>query len=285
LLRLVLPKGSLEQSVLSLFQDAGLAVLRDSDREYRGRIDDPRIGEVRILRPQEIPVYVARGYFDLGITGLDWIEETGSDVVQILDLGRPVKLVLAVAESDPAQSAKDLRPGSRISTEYPNITRRFFSQLGIPVEIFLSYGATEAKVPDIADAVVELTETGSTLRQNLMKVIDIVLTSTTRLIMNPQSYQDPEKRSAAEDIKTLLAGTIAARGRVLVKLNVSESNLEGVIKVLPAMKAPTVSKLFGNGYMAVESVVEKSCLNRLIPLLKRLGAEDILEIPIMKIVD
>ncbi len=285
MLRLVLPKGSLEQSVLSLFQDAGLAVLRDSDREYRGRIDDPRIGEVRILRPQEIPVYVARGYFDLGITGLDWIEETGSDVVQILDLGRPVKLVLAVAESDPAQSAKDLRPGSRISTEYPNITRRFFSQLGIPVEIFLSYGATEAKVPDIADAVVELTETGSTLRQNLMKVIDIVLTSTTRLIMNPQSYQDPEKRSAAEDIKTLLAGTIAARGRVLVKLNVSESNLEGVIKVLPAMKAPTVSKLFGNGYMAVESVVEKSCLNRLIPLLKRLGAEDILEIPIMKIVD
>ena len=285
MLRLVLPKGSLEQSVLSLFQDAGLAVLRDSDREYRGRIDDPRIGEVRILRPQEIPVYVARGYFDLGITGLDWIEETGSDVVQILDLGRPVKLVLAVAESDPAQSAKDLRPGSRISTEYPNITRRFFSQLGIPVEIFLSYGATEAKVPDIADAVVELTETGSTLRQNLMKVIDIVLTSTTLLIMNPQSYQDPEKRSAAEDIKTLLAGTIAARGRVLVKLNVSESNLEGVIKVLPAMKAPTVSKLFGNGYMAVESVVEKSCLNRLIPLLKRLGAEDILEIPIMKIVD
>ena len=177
MLTIVLPKGSLEQSTLTLFREAGLAVRRDSDREYRGTIDDPRISHVRILRPQEIPVYVAKGYFDLGVTGLDWIRETSSDVVNLLDLGRTVKLVLAVAESSPAQSARGISPGCRISTEYPNLTRQFFEAIGIPVEIYLSYGATEAKVPDIADAVVELTETGSTLRQNAMKIIDVVLTS------------------------------------------------------------------------------------------------------------
>ncbi|NPV09334.1 MAG: ATP phosphoribosyltransferase [Anaerolineae bacterium] len=285
MLSVVLPKGSLEQSILALFQQADLTVQRDSDREYRGTIDDPRIGEVRILRPQEIPTYVAKGYFDIGVTGLDWIRETESEVVELLDLGRPVKLVLAVADSSAVESARDLPPGSRISTEYPVITRRFFEQLGIPVEIYLSYGATEAKVPDIADAVVELTETGSTLRQNRMKIVDTLLTSSSRLIMNPQSYQDEARRAAAEDIRTLIEGALAARGRVLVKLNVSQKDLEGVISILPAMKAPTVSQLFGNGYYAVETVVEKGCINRLIPQLKRLGAEDILEIPIVKIVE
>jgi ATP phosphoribosyltransferase len=284
-LSVVLPKGSLEQSIMTLFQQADLTVLRDSDREYRGTINDPRIGEVRVLRPQEIPTYVAKGYFDIGVSGLDWIRETESDVVEILDLGRPVKLVLAVAESSPVQSARDLPAGSRISTEYPVVTRKFFEELGIPVEIHLSYGATEAKVPDIADAVVELTETGSTLRQNRMKIVDTLMISSSRLIMNPKSYEDPEKRAAVEDIRTLIEGALAARGRVLVKLNVSQADLERVIHVLPAMKAPTVSQLFGNGYYAVETVVEKGSINRLIPQLKRLGAEDILEIPIVKIVE
>ncbi|MGI6206924.1 MAG: ATP phosphoribosyltransferase [Anaerolineae bacterium] len=285
MLSVVLPKGSLEQSIMTLFQQADLTVLRDSDREYRGTINDPRIGEVRVLRPQEIPTYVAKGYFDIGVSGLDWIRETESDVVEILDLGRPVKLVLAVAESSPVQSARDLPAGSRISTEYPVVTRKFFEELGIPVEIHLSYGATEAKVPDIADAVVELTETGSTLRQNRMKIVDTLMISSSRLIMNPKSYEDPEKRAAVEDIRTLIEGALAARGRVLVKLNVSQADLERVIHVLPAMKAPTVSQLFGNGYYAVETVVEKGSINRLIPQLKRLGAEDILEIPIVKIVE
>jgi ATP phosphoribosyltransferase len=284
-LSIVLPKGSLEQTIMTLFQDADLTVRRDSDREYRAAIDDPRIGEVRILRPQEIPMYVAKGFFDLGVTGLDWILETDSDVVELLDMSRPVRLVLAAAATCPAKTGSELKPGSRISTEYPNITRRYFEKLGLPVEIFLSYGATEAKVPDIADAVVELTETGSTLRQNGMKIIDTVLTSSTRLIMNRDAYADSKKRAEAEDIRTLLAGTLAARGRVLVKLNVAENDLEPVIAVLPAMKAPTVSKLFGTGYYAVETVVEKSSINRLIPQLKRLGAEDILELPITKIVD
>lgn len=285
MLNVVLPKGSLEQSILTLFQEANLTVRRDSDREYRGTIDDPRIGEVRILRPQEIPVYVAKGYFDLGVTGLDWVMETNSDVVDLSNLGRTVKLVLAVAASSAVNAASQMPAGSRISTEYPNITKRFFDDLGIAVEVYLSYGATEAKVPDIADAVVELTETGSTLRQNAMKIIDVVLTSSTRLIMNRQSYADKCKRAEAEDIKTLLEGTLAARGRVLVKLNVSEADLKKVISILPAMKAPTVSQLFGTDYYAVETVVEKSCINRLIPSLKRLGAEDILELPIVKIVD
>ncbi len=285
MLSIVLPKGSLEQTIMTLFQDADLTVRRDSDREYRAAIDDPRIGEVRILRPQEIPMYVAKGFFDLGVTGLDWILETDSDVVELLDMSRPVRLVLAAAATCPAKTGSELKPGSRISTEYPNITRRYFEKLGLPVEIFLSYGATEAKVPDIADAVVELTETGSTLRQNGMKIIDTVLTSSTRLIMNRDAYADSKKRAEAEDIRTLLAGTLAARGRVLVKLNVAENDLEPVIAVLPAMKAPTVSKLFGTGYYAVETVVEKSSINRLIPQLKRLGAEDILELPITKIVD
>ena len=285
MLSIVLPKGSLEQTIMTLFQDADLTVRRDSDREYRAAIDDPRIGEVRILRPQEIPMYVAKGFFDLGVTGLDWILETDSDVVELLDMSRPVRLVLAAAATCPAKTGSELKPGSRISTEYPNITRRYFEKLGLPVEIFLSYGATEAKVPDIADAVVELTETGSTLRQNGMKIIDTVLTSSTRLIINRDAYADSKKRAEAEDIRTLLAGTLAARGRVLVKLNVAENDLEPVIAVLPAMKAPTVSKLFGTGYYAVETVVEKSSINRLIPQLKRLGAEDILELPITKIVD
>ncbi|MGQ9552791.1 MAG: ATP phosphoribosyltransferase [Anaerolineae bacterium] len=285
MLNVVLPKGSLEQTILTLFQEADLTVRRDSDREYRGTIDDPRIGEVRILRPQEIPVYVAKGYFDLGVTGLDWVMETNSDVVDLSNLGRTVKLVLAVAASSAVNAASQMPAGSRISTEYPNITKRFFDDLGIAVEVYLSYGATEAKVPDIADAVVELTETGSTLRQNAMKIIDVVLTSSTRLIMNRQAYADEVKRAEAEDIKTLLEGTLAARGRVLVKLNVSEADLKKVISVLPAMKAPTVSQLFGTDYYAVETVVEKSCINRLIPSLKRLGAEDILELPIVKIVD
>jgi len=270
---------------MALFQQADLTVLRDSDREYRGTIDDPRIGEVRVLRPQEIPTYVARGYFDIGVSGLDWVRETESDVVEVLDLGRTVSLVLAVAESSHVNSARDIPPGSRISTEYPVVTRKFFQELGIPVEIYLSYGATEAKIPDIADAVVELTETGSTLRQNRLKIIDTIMRSSSRLIMNPESYQDEDKRCAVEDIRTLIEGALAARGRVLVKLNVSQKDLEAVINVLPSMKAPTVSSLFGNGYYAVETVVQKNQINRLIPQLKRLGAEDILEIPIGKIVE
>lgn len=291
MLSLVLPKGSLEDQTLKLFEQADLPVRRSSDRQYNATISDPRIGHVKVLRPQEIGGYVQKGYFDLGITGLDWIQETDSDVVSVMDMaynkqgvGAPVKIVLAVANESGIQKPEDIKPGSRISTEYPNLTRRFFEGLGIPVEVLLSYGATEAKVPDIADGVVEVTETGSTLRKNGMSIIAVLLESTTQLVANRQSYGDPVKRGEIEEIKTLLDGVLTARGKVLIKLNVSEANLQAVVDIMPGMKAPTISHLYGAEFYAVEAVTVKSEVNLLIPRLKHAGAEDILEIPISKIV-
>lgn len=292
MLRWVLPKGSLEEGTMRLLEEADLVPKRKGDRDYKISIDDPRIGEVRVLRPQEIPIYVEKGYFDLGITGWDWVVETGSDVVDVMDLfynkssfGHSVKIVLAVAEDYPVERAEDIPPGSRISTEYPRLTQEFFNNLGIPVEIYRSYGATEAKVPDIADAIVDITETGTTFRRQGLKIIATLLESTTRLIANKESYADPQKKAEIEDIKTLLQGAIAARGKVLIKLNVREEDMEKVIEILPAAKSPTIAKLFGTGYYAVESVVPKKDINLLIPRLKQRGAEDILELPISKIVD
>lgn len=291
MLRLVLPKGSLEQNTLRLFEEADLPVRRTSQRDYDATIADPRIGKVKILRPQEIPVYVERGYFDLGITGLDWVEETASDVVDVMDLdynkqstGRPVQIVLAVPESSNITNPAELPRHSRVTTEYPRLTARYFAKLGIPVEVMLSYGATEAKVPEIADAIVDITETGSSLRQAGMRIAGVLLESRTKLIANKEAYANDEQRQRMEEIKTLLSGVLAARGKVLIKLNVPEERLDGVIAVLPAMKAPTVSRLFGSGYYAVETVVVKSEINLLIPELKRRGAEDILELPISKVV-
>ncbi len=291
MLRLALPKGSLEKATLALFHDADLSVQRGSDREYRATIDDPRIDEVRILRPQEIPRYVAKGYFDLGITGRDWIEETGSEVVTLAQLhyskatARPVRIVLAVPSDSPVESVADLKPGTRVSTEFPELTRRFFEKHQIDADIQLSYGATEAKVPDIVDAIVELTETGSSLRAAGMKIVDTILTSHTELVANADAYADSDKRHAMEQIATLLLGTLEARGKVLVKLNVVDDKLGAVIEILPALKSPTVSKLFGEaGGYAVETVVPKSEINTLIPALKDHGATDIIELPIAKIV-
>jgi ATP phosphoribosyltransferase len=290
MLKLVLPKGSLEAATLELFDDADLGVRRTSDVAYRASIDDPRIDEVRILRPQEIPRYVAEGLFDLGITGRDWIEETGSDVVPLCQLqysktmARPVRVVLAVSADSGVERVEDLKPGARISTEYPMLTERFFAERGLDVDVRLSYGATEAKVPDIVDAIVDLTETGSALRAAGLRVIDTILVSFTELIANPTAYEDPRRRHAMNQIRTLLEGTLEARGRVLVKLNVSEVDLDGVIEVLPALKSPTVSKLFGESGYAVEAVVPKAEINTLIPRLKDHGATDIIELPIAKIV-
>jgi ATP phosphoribosyltransferase len=290
MLKLVLPKGSLERATLELFDEADLGVQRMSDVTYRASIADPRIEEVRILRPQEIPRYVAEGLFDLGITGRDWIEETGADVVSLCQLhyskatARPVQIVVAVHVDSGVERIEDLKPGARVSTEFPELTRRFFAQHDLDVDIRLSYGATEAKVPDIVDAIVDLTETGSALRAAGLRIIDTILVSFTELIANPAAYEDPPKRHAMSQIQTLLEGTLEARGRVLVKLNVAEVDLDGVIEILPALKAPTVSKLFGEGGYAVETVVPKSDINTLIPALKDHGATDIIELPISKIV-
>lgn len=275
---------------MELFDAADLGVQRSSSVNYRASIDDPRIDSVRILRPQEIPTYVADGLFDLGITGRDWIEETGSEVVSLGELryskatSRPIRVVLAVPNDSAYQDAADLPSGVRVSTEYPELTRRYFEGKGVEADVRLSYGATEAKVPDIVDCIIEITETGSALRAAGLRIIDEVLVSYTEMVANPESFADPDKRHAMEQVMTLLLGVMEARGKVLVKLNVSGDDLEQVIGVLPAMKTPTVNELYGRAGYAVETVVPKNEINVLIPALSDAGATDIIELPLSKIV-
>jgi ATP phosphoribosyltransferase len=290
LLSLVLPKGSLERATLDLFDAADLTVRRSSDRDYHASIDDPRVERVRFLRPQEIPSYLERGLFDLGITGRDWITETGADLVSLGELryskvtANPVRVVLAVPESAPWRSASDLPEGIRISTELPALTSKYLDAHGIKAMVVPSYGATEAKVPDIVDAIVDLTETGSSLRRNGLRILDTLLTSYTELVANIVAHGDPEKRAAMEDIALLLRGAIEARGNVLLKLNVPAAQLTAVTAMLPAMSSPTITALARGDMNAVETVVPKRSVNTLIPALKSAGARDILEIPISKIV-
>ncbi len=290
MITIVIPKGSLEAQTLLLFKQADMEI-KVTNREYNPSIEDPRIERVKILRPQEIPEYVEKGYFDLGITGRDWIAERGADVVEIADLSYSkmaekegaVKIVLAVpADRAEVNEAKDVPPQSKISTEYPKLTKSFFDDLGIPVQIFFSYGATEAK--DMMDAIVELTETGETLRKNNWRIIHTILESHTKLIANKDSWNDSSKRAEMEEIKTLLSGVIEARGKVLLSMNVAETKLKEVMSVLPAMKKPTISQLYEQDYYAVETVVSKREVNVLIPKLKSMGAEDIIEMNITKIV-
>jgi ATP phosphoribosyltransferase len=288
-LRIVLPKGSLEKATFDLFEAADLTIRRSSSVDYKATIDDPRIIDVRILRPQEIPQYVAEGLFDIGITGRDWVEETQSDVESLGELkyskatNDPVKVVVAVAGDSPAQTVADLPHGVRVSSEYPSLTERYFAQRGIKADVRLSYGASEAKIPDIADCIVDITETGRALRAAGLRVIDTMLVSYTEMIANKDSYADPAKRHAMGQLMTLLLGTLDARGKVLVKLNVGSEDLQKVLAVLPSAKSPTISELAGGGF-AVESVVEKRTINTLIPALKDAGASDLLELPISKIV-
>lgn len=291
MLRLVLPKGSLEKATFELFDAADLTVVRSSSVDYKAGVNDPRIGEVRILRPQEIPTYVAEGLFDLGITGRDWVEETAAEVESLGELryskatGNPVRVVVAVAGDSPAQRVEDLPQGLRVSTEYPELTRRFFAARGIEADIRLSYGASEAKVPDIADCIVDITETGRALRAAGLRILDTILTSWTEVVANPASAADPVKRHAMDQLMTLLNGAMEARGKVLVKLNVARrDDLSRVLAVLPSMKSPTISELAGDGGYAVETVVDKSRINTLIPDLKEAGASDILELALAKIV-
>jgi ATP phosphoribosyltransferase len=291
LLSLVLPKGSLERATLDLFDAADLTVRRSSDRDYHASIDDPRVDRVRFLRPQEIPSYLERGLFDLGITGRDWITETGADLVSLGELkyskvsANPVRVVLAVPGSAPWRSVADLPEGIRISTELPALTSKYLEANGVKAMVVPSYGATEAKVPDIVDAIVDLTETGSSLRRNGLRILDTLLTSYTELVANVTSHGDPGKRAAMEDIALLLRGAIEARGNVLLKLNVPAAQLTAVTAMLPALSSPTITALARGDMNAVETVVPKHSVNTLIPALKTAGARDILEIPISKIVE
>jgi ATP phosphoribosyltransferase len=290
-LTVVLPKGSLEKQVLELFTAADLRVLRGGDRDYHARIDDPRIDKVRFLRPQEIPTYVEQGIFDLGISGRDWVTETGADVVSLGEIGggrageAVVKVVLAVPKESPWTSAADLPDGVRISTEMPDTTRRYLEEHGVKAKVFTSHGATEAKIPDIVDAIVDLTETGSSLRKAGLRVIATLLESRTELLANREAYEDPDKRAAMDDLVVLLQGALRARGQVLLKLNVPEPRLQEVLAVLPAMSSPTIMSTAAAEVRALETVVPKDGVNRLIPSLKAAGARDILELPISKIVE
>lgn len=289
MLSLALPKGSLEEQTLLLFKSAGLEV-KTGARDYNPVIEDSRISKVKILRPQEIPKYVEEGYFDFGISGLDWIKESEADVEVIADLpyskqgtGK-VRLVVAVPEGSKVSRPENIRPNSRVTTEFPNLTKKYFRKLGIPVKVYFSYGASEAKVPELMDVVIDLTETGATLRKNRLKIIGTILESTPKLLANKKSWRDQKKKMAMGEIKTLLLGVIEARDNVLLSMNVPEKTLKGVISILPAMKTPTVSKLYNSKYCAVETVVPKKDVNKIIPKLKSRGAEDILEINISKIV-
>jgi ATP phosphoribosyltransferase len=290
MLKLVIPKGSLEEQTLRLLEAADLRVRRGTVRDYHGTIDDDRIDRVSVLRPQEIPTYVQDGFFDVGITGQDWIAETGADVEVLTTLsyaksgtGHGTRIVLAVPAGHPANGAAEMPAGSRISTEFLHLTEKYFADLGIPVKVVWSYGATEAKVPEIVDAIVDITETGNTLRAHGMKVIETLLRSEPVLVANRESWADPTKRAAMDDITTLLLGALRAESSVLIKLNVTKDQLEAVLGVVPSMKAPTVSPLSEGGF-AIETVVEKQQVNRLIPQLKSAGATDILELSISKIV-
>lgn len=256
MLKIALPKGSLEEPTLKLFKEADLEVKKEF-RAYNPIIADPRISQVKILRPQEIPKYVEEGYFDIGISGKDCILESKADVVEIADLpyskitAEPIKMVVAVYENSKIEKPEDIPPGSRVSTEFPNITKDYFDRLGIPVKIFYSYGATEAKIPELMDVIIDLTETGETLRRNRLKIIGTIIESTTKLLANKTSWEEPKKRKAIEEIKILLLGVIEARGRVLLSMNVPEEKLEDIVETLPAMKKPTIAKLYHTNYYEV----------------------------------
>ena len=275
---------------MSLFDAADLGVRRGSDRDYHASIDDPRIDRVMFLRPQEIPDYVEQGLFDVGITGRDWIVETDANVVTVCELeyskatSNPVRIVLAVPKEHGAESAAQLPDGVRVSTEFPQLTRRYFDDLGVKAVIVPSYGATEAKVPEIVDAIVDLTETGTSLAKHGLRILDTLLVSRTELITNAGAHDDAEKRQAMEDIALLLQGAIRARGSVYLMLNVAADRLSDVLGVLPSMGSPTVTSL-ANGDHAVASVVPKLGINELIPALRAAGGRDILELPISKIVE
>lgn len=294
MLKLALPSGSLQKGTIEMFEAADLSISTPDARCYEATIDDYRISCVRWMRPQEIPVYVGEGLFDIGIGGYDWVLERGceNDVEVIMNLNyskqshRPVRLVVAVSETSGIEKPTDIQPGSKVTTEYVAIATKYFERIGIPVKIDFSFGTTEAKVPEIADIAVELTESGSSLRANHLKVIDTVMESSTVLMAHKESWQNPEKRHHINDLVTLIQGVLEARGKVLMKMNVSQVSLEAVLAILPSMKQPTISQLSGGQqiYYAVESVVEKAGINTLIPNLKAAGAEDIIEIPISKVI-
>jgi ATP phosphoribosyltransferase len=287
-LRLGIPKGSLQETTQSLFQRAGYN-LRISGRSYYPDIDDAEI-ECILIRPQEMARYVGQGIIDCAITGLDWILETGADVEQLADLRAPwpnygiVRWVMASKEGSPFDSVKDLQ-GKRIATEAVGMTRRFLAEHGVTAEIEFSWGATEVKPPILADAIVDVSETGSSLRANNLKVMHVVLESTPRFIGNRDALKDAWKRAKIDRVLMMLKGAIAAATRVLLSMNVPRDKVDAVLKLLPALATPTVSTLADPAWVEMSTVVDEKLVRELIPSLYASGARGIIELPISKIVD
>ena len=282
-----LPKGSLQESTFALFKRAGFNVTCSS-RSYIPSIDDAEI-RCRLLRPQEMSRYVELGLLDAGICGWDWVYENGSDVQEVCELNyskatsNPVRWVLAVPNDSKIKSVKDLQ-GKRISTEAVGLVKRYLKKNGVKAEVEFSWGATEVKAPELVDAIVDLTETGSSLRANNLRIVDTILVSTTRLIANKASWKNKAKRAKLEQLKMLLVGALDAQKRVLMKLNAPAKSLAQIVKVLPALHAPTVNKLHDANWFAVESVVEERKVRDLIPQLTKQGATGIIELPLNKII-
>lgn len=287
ILKLGLPKGSLQESTFSLFQKAGYNI-SVSARSYFPSVEDNEL-KIMLVRAQEMARYVQLGTFDAGLTGKDWIIETDSDVTEVAELVyakqsmRPVRWVMAVQEDSPYKTVKDLQ-GKRISTEVVNITRQYLQSNGVEASVEFSWGATEVKVPELADAIVEVTETGSSLRANHLRVIDTVLQSSTRFIANNEAYKDPWKHEKIQTIALLLRAAIAAEGKVGLKMNIRKSDLPKVIGIIPALRKPTVSPLYDNEWVAIETIIDERTVRIIVPELKRSGAEGIIEYSLNKIV-
>ncbi len=287
LLNIGFPKGSLEDATIRLFKNAGYRITKGS-RSYRAVVDDPELGGV-FVRAQEVSRYVEQGFFDCGLTGLDWVRENRSDVVEVCDLvysrasSVQSRWILAVPEDSPVKTVKDLE-GKRIATEVVNLTEAFLTERGVRARVEFSWGATEVKVPDLVDAIVDLTETGSSLRANKLRIVDTLLYTNTKLIANRESWGRPEKRRKIENIALLLQAALQAEGKVGLKLNILRENLEGLLRQLPALRNPTVNRLTDEAWVAIDTIVDEKVVREMIPALKAAGAEGIIEYPLNKVV-
>ena len=286
-LRLGLPKGSLQQATFELFARAGYHVSASS-RSYYPKIDDPEI-EAVLMRAQEIPRYVTSGALDAGLSGWDWVVETGADVVSVCDLvyskasNQSARWVLAVANDSAIRSPKDLQ-GKRIATEVVNVTRKYLAERGVTADVEFSWGATEVKVPELVDAICELTETGDSLRANDLRILDTVLETNTKFIASRNAWADPWKRSKVETLAMLLQGALLGEQKVGLKMNVARADLDRVLALLPALRQPTISPLHTQDWVAVETVLDEKAARDLIPELRRAGAEGIVEYPLNKVI-
>ena len=286
-IKLGLPKGSLQESTFALMKRAGWN-FKVSSRSYMPSVDDPGIA-ARLIRPQEIARYVELGLLDAGLTGYDWIYENGADIVEVAELcyskatSNPVRWVVAVPNDSPIQTVKDLQ-GKRIATEAVGLTTRYLAQHGVTAEVEFSWGATEVKAPELVDAIVELTETGSSLRANQLRIVDTVLTSTTRLIANKAAWEDPGKRAKIDQLALLLSGALNAENKVLLKMNAKKADVATIGRVLPSLHSPTVNTLSDPSWVAIETVVDESVVREIIPQLKAAGASGIIELALNKVV-